>query len=64
MQRESGVGWGIAVLSAVSMLILLAWGFGGHGHGWGRSGQLAHMMPPAVNSENGPATRTGVPPKR
>jgi hypothetical protein len=62
MQRESGVGWGIAVLGAVLMFILLAWGFGGHG--WGRGGQLAHMMPPAVSSENGPATRTGIPPKR
>jgi len=38
-------------------VILAGWGWAGQGRGWGRSNQMAHMMPPAVSSTNGPATR-------
>ena len=50
-------GWGFAILAAVIAVILVGWGWAGQGRGWGRSNQMAHMMPPAVSSTNGPATR-------
>ena len=56
-----GTGWGFAVLAAVILIILLGWGFGGNGRGWGRNDQMAHMMPPAANSADGPATRAWSP---
>jgi hypothetical protein len=59
-RHEAGVGWGFAVLAAVIVMIILGWGSGGHGHGWGRSNELAHMMPPAVDSGDGPATRAWI----
>jgi|GEM_PF-1978468 hypothetical protein len=52
-------GWGFAILAAVIVVILLGWGWAGQGRGWGRSNQMAHMMPPAASSTNGPATRAG-----
>jgi hypothetical protein len=57
--RPSGTdaGWGFAILAAVIAVILTGWGWAGQGRGWGRSNQMAHMMPPAVSSTNGPATR-------
>jgi len=57
--RPSGrdVGSGFAILAAVIAVILVGWGWAGQGRGWGRSNQMAHMMPPAVSSTNGPATR-------
>ena len=57
--RPSGTdaGWGFAILAAVIAVILVGWGWAGQGRGWGRSDQMAHMMPPAVSSTNGPATR-------
>jgi hypothetical protein len=62
---ENGMGWGFAVLAAVVAVILLGWAWGGHGRGWGRDNQLAHMMPPAAaNSNDGPATRVWNPPPR
>ena len=39
------------------VVIVVGWGWAGQGRGWGRSNQMAHMMPPAVSSTNGPATR-------
>ena len=57
-QRENGIGWSFGILAAVILMIIISWGFGGHGRGWGRDNQLAHMMPPAVSSDNGPATRS------
>ena len=63
-QYES-VGWGFAVLAAVVAMILLSWSAGGHGRGWGRDNQLAHMMPPAAASSNdSPATRAWSPQPR
>jgi len=59
-QFGNGIGWGLGVLGAVVLVILLSWGWGGRGRGWGRDNQLAHMMPPAVNAANGPATRSGL----
>jgi hypothetical protein len=58
--RPSGTdaGWGFAILAAVIAVILVSWGWAGQGRGWGRSNQMAHMMPPAVSSTNGPATRS------
>lgn len=59
-QSGAGIGWGVAVLAAVIMMIIIGWEWGGNqGHGWGRSNQLAHMMPLAVGPTNGPATRSG-----
>ena len=57
--RPSGTdaGWGFAILAAVIAVILVGWGWAGAGRGWGRNNQMAHMMPPAVSSTNGPATR-------
>lgn len=55
---ESGVGWGFAIFAGVVLLIIVSWAFGGHGRGWGRKNELAHMMPPAVSADNGPATRS------
>ena len=57
--RPSGTdaGWGFAILAAVIVVILVGWGWAGQGRGWGRSNPMAHMMPPAVSSTNGPATR-------
>jgi len=54
---QSGVGWGFGVLAAVIVLIVLSWGFGSNGRGWGESDRMAHMMPPAAGSSDGPATR-------
>jgi hypothetical protein len=51
------VGWGFAILAAVILMIIVGWGWSGQGRGWGRGNQMAHMMPPAVSSTNGPATR-------
>lgn len=53
-------GWGFAILAAVIAVILVGWGWAGQGRGWGRSNQMAHMMPPAVSSTNGPATRAAI----
>jgi hypothetical protein len=57
-QFESGIGWSFGVLAAVILMIIVSWAFGGHGRGWGRDNALAHKMPPAVSSDNGPATRS------
>jgi hypothetical protein len=46
--------------AAVILMIIVSWGWSGQGRGWGRNNQLAHMMPPAVSSTNGPATRSGM----
>jgi len=57
-----GVAWGFAVLGGVIALIILGWGFGGNGRGWGENNELAHMMPPASGySTDGPATRAWSP---
>jgi hypothetical protein len=55
---ERGFGWGFGIFAAVILLIIVSWAFGGHGRGWGRQNGLAHMMPPAVGADNGPATRS------
>jgi hypothetical protein len=55
-QSETGIGWGFAILAAVILMIIVGWGWG-WGWGWGRGNQIAHMMPPAVSTTNGPATR-------
>lgn len=60
-REEDGVAWGFAVLAAVILMILVGWGWGGNGRGWGRSDQMAHMMPPAASSADGPATRAWSP---
>ena len=61
---RSAVGWGLAVLAGVILIILLGWGFGGNGHGWGRN-EMAHMMPPAAGvPATGPATRNWTPGNR
>jgi hypothetical protein len=53
-----GVVWGFAVLAAVIIMVIIGWGLGGgNGRGWGRSDQLAHMMPTAAGPTDGPATR-------
>jgi hypothetical protein len=59
-QFATGIGWGFAVLAAVVLTIIVSWSWGGQGRGWGRNNRLAHMMPPAVSSMNGPATRSGL----
>jgi hypothetical protein len=58
---DMSVGWGFAILAAVIATIMLGWGWGGHGRGWGRGNEMAHMMPPAVNFADGPATRAWSP---
>jgi hypothetical protein len=55
---ERGFGWGFGIFAAVILLIIVSWAFSGHGRGWGRNNGLAHMMPPAVGADNGPATRS------
>ena len=59
-RETSSVGWGFAVLAAVIVIIMIGWGVGGNGGGWGRS-EMAHMTPPAGNSDDGPATRSWIP---
>jgi hypothetical protein len=60
---EGGVGWGFAVLAAVIIMIIIGWGWSnGNGRGWGRSDQIAHMMPTAAGPTDGPATRAWNPP--
>jgi hypothetical protein len=55
---RSDVGWSLAVLAGVILLIILSWGVGGNGRGWGESNRMAHMAPPMPGiSDNGPATR-------
>ncbi len=62
---DTGIGWSFALLAAIIGIIVVAWGWGGHGRGWGRDNQLAHMMPPAAGGSNdGPATRAWSPPPR
>jgi hypothetical protein len=64
-QDDMSVGWGIAILAAVIVVIIAGLGWGGQGRGWGRSSEMAHMAPPAVSSSDGPATRAwGTPPDR
>ncbi len=58
-QYAASVGWSFGILAAILVVILIAWGWGSPGRGWGRGNQLAHMMPPAVSPADGPATRTG-----
>jgi len=58
---DRSASWGFGVLAAVLVLILLGWGWGGSGRGWGRDDRMAHMMPPAANSADGPATRAWTP---
>jgi hypothetical protein len=56
------VRWGLAVLAAIIAIILVGWGWGSNGHGWGHDGEIAHMMPPtAGSSADGPATRAWFP---
>jgi hypothetical protein len=57
-QPVESVSWGFGVLAAIILMIIVSWAFGGRGHGWGRDNALAHMMPPAVSADNGPATRS------
>jgi len=57
-QRRESIGWGFAVLAAILVIIFIGWGWSGQGRGWGRNNQMAHMTPPAVNADNGPATRS------
>jgi hypothetical protein len=59
-QRREGVGWGFGVLAAIIILIIVSWASGGK-NGWGRD-PLAHMAPPASLSNDGPATRSYIPP--
>jgi hypothetical protein len=47
--RAGGVGWGFGILAAVIIIIIFGWRWGDdNGRGWGRSDQLAHMMPTAA----------------
>jgi hypothetical protein len=62
--HDHDVGWGFGVLAVVLVLILLGWGWGSSGRGWGRDNQMAHMMPPAASSADGPATRAWTPHSR
>jgi len=62
-QYGSGVSWGFGVLAGVIAIILLSWGFGGNGHGWGHD-QMAHMMPAGSGPASGPASRAWSPPPR
>jgi hypothetical protein len=55
---DLSAAWGFAIAAAVIVIIMVGWGWTGHGRGWGRNNQLAHMMPVAVSSSNGPATRS------
>jgi hypothetical protein len=56
--RAGGVGWGFGILAAVIIIIVIGWRWGDDdGRGWGRSDQLAHMMPTAAGPTDGPATR-------
>lgn len=57
-QSDLGAAWGFAVAAAVIVIIMIGWGWTGQGRGWGHRTQLAHMMPPAVSSNDGPATRS------
>jgi hypothetical protein len=61
-RSDMSVAWSFAVFAAVILLIIVGWGFGGRGGGWGRGNEMAHMLPPAVSSENSPATRAWAPP--
>ena len=61
-QFGSDMGWGFAVLAAVIVMVIVAWGWSGQGRGWGRTNEVAHMMPPVTAGMNGPATRAWIPP--
>jgi hypothetical protein len=58
--NPSGIGWGFGILAAIVVLILLSYGLGNNAR-WGENNRIAHMMPPASSSSDGPATRAWKP---